>query len=849
MTNRSECVTLKNITSNIRGIMSFYTCVNRYGSQLLFRGYTDNGTRIHKRVKYKPTFYLPSNKASEWKALDETPVEPMKFDSISEAADFMEKYKDVDNFTVHGNNNYVAQFIQEAYPGKIQFNANFIRVGNIDIEVASDDGFPHPEDAAHPIISIAYKDNYNSIYYVWGLGDYDYTKTELKLDGDMIRYVKCASEGELLQKFLVFWQENTPDIITGWNIRLFDIPYMVNRTLKVCGEETTKKYSPWGVYKYRKIGLKGKSLDAYEIYGIQQMDYFDLFQKFGYSYGNQESYALNHIAHVVLGENKLSYEEHGTLHTLYKADHQKFIDYNIRDVQLVDKIDKQTGLMNLALTMAYKGGVNYMDTFGTTAIWDCIIFRYLSDRKIAVPPNRDKHKSSYPGGYVKDPRIGMIEWVTSFDLNSLYPNLIVQYNMSPETIVDDIVYPNGVDHFLENTPEKNGFAIAANGSCYRKDKLGMLPDIIVGLYDERKITKNKMLAVEQENQTNKTAEHEREIIQLNNTQMAVKILLNSLYGALGNAYFRYFDLRMAEGITLSGQLSIRWAEKAMNDAMNKILKTDDDYVVAIDTDSLYVDMAPLVKTVNPSDPVKFLDKACQEKFEPVLAKAYAKLADQMDAYDNRMVMAREAIADRGVWTAKKRYILHVHNNEGVQYAEPKLKMMGLEAVKSSTPQVVRDKFKKAFKIILTGTEADVQKFVADFEEEFKSLPAEEVSFPRGVSEIGKWKDNMTMFKKGCPIHVRGAILFNKKMKELGLDKSMEELKDGAKVKFCYLKQPNPLMQNVISFPQYLPKEMGLDEYIDYDTQFEKTFKEPLSFVTNAIGWNLEKTNTLEGFFS
>lgn len=535
-----------------------------------------------------------------------------------------------------------------------------------------------------------------------------------------------------------------------------------------------------------------------------------------------------------------------------KADdvcYQLGIDYNIRDVQLVDKIDKQTGLMDLALTIAYKGGVNYMDTFGTTAIWDSIIYRYLSDRKIAIPPNESKQKTSYPGGYVKDPRIGMCEWVTSFDLNSLYPSLIVQYNMSPETIVDEFVYPNGVDHFLENVPKPNGHSIAANGSCYRNDKRGVLPDIIIGLYDERRATKNRMLAVEQKNQNSNTAAFEREIIQLNNTQMAVKILLNSLYGALGNAYFRYFDLRIAEGITLSGQLSIRWAEKAMNNAMNSILKTKEDYVIAIDTDSLYLDMNPLVKAVNPPDPVKFLDKACKEKFEPILEESYAELFNQMGAYENRMVMAREAIADRGVWTAKKRYILHVHNNEGVQYAEPKIKIMGLEAVKSSTPQVVRDKFKKAFKLILTGTEADMQEFFTTFKEEFKSLPAEAVSFPRGVSDIEKWKDVSSLYKKGTPIHVRGSILFNHRMKELGLDKNIEEIKNGTKVKFCYLKQPNPLRENVVSFPQYLPREMNLTDYIDYDTQFEKTFQEPLALVTNAIGWNLEKIATLDSFFA
>ena len=221
----------------------------------------------------------------------------------------------------------------------------------------------------------------------------------------------------------------------------------------------------------------------------------------------------------------------------------------------------------------------------------------------------------------------------------------------------------------------------------------------------------------------------------------------------------------------------------------------------------------------------------------------------MNAYENRMVMAREVIADRGVWVAKKRYILNVHNNEGVQYAEPKIKMLGLEAVKSSTPRIVRDKFKKAYEIILRGDETALQRFVADFYEEFVKLPAEAVSFPRGVSDIEKWVDRNAIYKKGTPIHVRGSLLFNKKMKDIGLDRTMEEIKNGSKVKFCYLKTPNPIMENVIAFPQFLPKEFAIEKYIDYDTQFDKAFKEPLKLVTDAMGWQIEKFNTLEGFFT
>lgn len=835
---------------------AFYTSVHRMGGNILFRGYKDNGERIHERVKFKPTMFVPSNKPNtSWVSMDGVPVEPIKLESMSDAKEFTETYKDVNNFKVYGNSNYVAQFIAEQFPGEIKYNIQHIAIGNIDIEVKSDDGFPLPEQAKHEVVSIAYKNSKSHIYHVWGLKNYDASKAYGIPEGCLIRYVKCDNEVDLLIKFITYWENNYPDVITGWNVRLFDIPYLINRVNRVMNEDWVKRFSPWGVVQYRSIAVKGKDLDAYEIYGISQLDYLDLFQKFGYVYGTQESYRLDHIAHVILGERKLSYEEHGSLHGLYENDFQKFIDYNVRDVILVDKIEQQTRLLELALIIAYKGGVNYPDTLGTTAIWDSIIYRYCNERKIAIPPSVGKQRPEYPGGYVKDPMVGKHNWVVSFDLNSLYPMTIVQYNMSPETIVSSapIGMPNDVDFYLKGITlpdeiRKMDVAVAANGSMYRRDKQGILPTIIEGYYAERKATKKKMLGVKQKYEETKSADLQREAAQLDNTQQAIKILLNSLYGALGNQYFRYFDIRIAEGITLSGQLSIRWAEKAMNKAMNKILGTSEvDYVLYMDTDSLYVKMDPLVSQVKPKDPVAFLDKACAEKFEKVLEAAYTELYDQMNGFKNTMAMKREVIADAGIWTAKKRYILNVINSEGVQYAQPKLKIMGIEAVKSSTPQVVRDKFKQAYKIMLSKTEKDLQKFVEDFYDEFKALDPEEVSFPRGVSEIDKWVESGALYKKGVPIHVRGAIVYNYYVKAKNLRE--EPLKNGNKVKFCYLQMPNPVGENVISFPNFLPRELGLHKHIDYNMQFEKTFKEPLKLVSDAINWRLEHINTLEDFFS
>jgi DNA polymerase elongation subunit (family B) len=602
----------------------------------------------------------------------------------------------------------------------------------------------------------------------------------------------------------------------------------------------------------------GRKNFCVDVGGVAILDYMRLYR---WSPGtpNQESFRLDYIAQQELGQQKLDHSEFDTFKDFYTHGWQKFVEYNIVDVELVDRFEDKLKLIELALTMAYDAKVNYQDIFFQVRLWDCIIYNYLRKKNIVIPPKeRSEKDEKYAGAYVKEPIPGKYDWVVSFDLNSLYPHLIMQYNISPETLLEERHPTATVDKILNEdlTFElyKNN-AVCANGAMYRKDEQGFLPELMQKYYDERVIFKKKMIQAKKENEKTPSVALQKEIARCNNIQMAKKISLNSAYGAIGNQYFRYYKLANAEAITLSGQVSIRWIENRMNGYLNKLLSTEEvDYVIASDTDSIYLNLGPLVtkflssKSDDKTAVVSLLDKICQDKLEPFIEQSYQDLANYVQAYEQKMIMKRENIADRGIWTAKKRYILNVHDSEGVRYAEPKLKIMGIEAVKSSTPAPCRQAIKDALKVVMKGTEDEVIDFIENFRKEFKSLPPEDISFPRSVSEVTKYKSNRGIYEKGTPIHCRGALLFNHHVKRLGLEGKYSLIKNGEKIKFCYLRSPNPIHENVMSFIQDFPRELGLEKYVDYDLQFEKSFLDPLKIILDVIGWGVEKTVNLESFF-
>ena len=830
--------------------MKFYTNIQLIGNQFLIRGY-ENGKHITHREEWKPTLFVPSKRKTKYKTLEGDSVEPIQPGFVKDCREFYKKYDEVENFKIYGNDRYVYQYISEKYPeDHIQFDIKKIRLVTIDIEVAAESGFPDVENVAEELLLISLQDYATKKVTTFG------SRPFVNKDPN-VTYILCDDEAHLLRSFLAYWRKNLPEVITGWNSQMYDIPYLAGRINRVLGEKSMKDLSPWGLVSQDEVYISGRKNITYDIGGVTQLDYLDLYKRFTYT--NQESYRLDYIANYELGEKKLDHDEYDTFREFYTKDWDKFVRYNIIDVQLVDKLEDKLKLIELAITMAFDAKVNFIDIHYQVRMWDTIIYNYLKKQNIVIPPKKRTSKSEkYAGAYVKEPKPGKYDWVVSFDLNSLYPHLIMQYNISPETLKDDRHPTATVDRILSEEIDfqlHKDSAVCANGAMYRTDIRGFLPEIMEKIYTERTVYKKKMLAAKQKYEDTKDPKLVKDIATFNNIQMARKIQLNSAYGAIGNEYFRYYKLENAEAITLSGQVSIRWIEDRMNNYLNKILKTkDEDYVIAVDTDSIYLHLGPLVEVIykerekTTEGVVGFLNKICEMEFEKYISSSYETLANYVNAYEQKMFMKRENIADRGIWTAKKRYILNVWDSEGVRYEEPKLKMMGIEAVKSSTPAPCRQMIKDALKIMMNGTEDEVQTFIQKCRKEFKTLPPEEISFPRSASNVEKYKAHATIYAKGTPIHIRGALLYNHYVKQHKLDNKYSLIQNGEKIKFCYLKKPNIIHENIISFIQDFPHETNLAKYIDYDLQFEKAFLEPLKAILNAIGWGVEKTVTLEAFF-
>ena len=831
-------------------MIKFYTNVFREKNLLYVRGRDFYGKRVNEVVKYKPYLFIPSPKPSKYKNLKGEYVDRVDFDSMYEAGEFMKKYKDVSNFSVFGYNKFEYVYIADTFKN-LEFSLDQISTGFIDIEVHSTDGFPDPDTALHMVTCISIKKKNKT--YVLYVGKLDFSD----IADANTHFFSCIDEKDLLAKFLTLWEKLDFDVISGWNIDGFDMKYIYNRICNLFSVDEARRLSPYRKVHKRTTKIMGKDVTFITIKGISILDYLDLYKKF--TQGERDSYTLNNIAYIELNEKKVDYSEYESLADLWIKNPKKYIKYNIHDTELVSRFENKLGFIELAITIAYDAKINFDDSMGSVLLWEVLIMNYLGNKNIVMPSRSSPGSfGKILGAHVKEPLKGLHEWVVSFDLTSLYPHIIMGWNISPETFVKKISNNVNIELMLEKSVpteelKRMNVTMAANNCMYRKDINGFLADLMAHQFDLRSEYKKKMIAAEKAFEKTKDPAYELEAAKYYNYQWAKKIQLNSAYGSVSNVYFAFYDLDNAEAITITGQLIIRWAEKKINAFLNDWFKTSKvDYVIASDTDSLYLNLAKFVK--DPTKPKKEIVDELDEFGKSVITKAFSdifkELTEMMNCSKNALFMKRENIIEKAIWRAKKNYAALVWDSEGVRYSEPELKIVGLESVRSNVPEVCRKKIKEAIEIMFDKGKLKVYDFVDEFWKEYKSLSVQEIARPISVKDLDSYKTGNSdgPYAKGAPHNVKAAILYNKYLIDNQLLNKYPLISNGDKIKFVSLVKHNPIGDDIIGAPDgNFPKELKVEEYVDYEVMFEKTFHSPVKSLLEAAGWEPEMINSLEGF--
>ena len=834
--------------------MKFYTACAIKGNKILVRGYK-SGVRFTDTVPFQPSLFIQSNKSDKTKfnTLNGVPVKQMRFDTLYDCRQFLDQYRELPDTPIYGNTDFITQYLMETYASEIEYDLSRITVAYIDLECETEGGFPDLDSPNEKINLVTIR-----------IRGVDYVLTCKQVDLPSCKVILCASEKELIQNIFDILKKEDVDIITGWNIKLFDIPYIIGRAKLFFEDSDIQSWMPFNILKMRETDIGGKNYKIYEFPGYTILDYMDLYKKF--SGTSQESYALNFIAKAELDAQKMDYSEYGSLREFYTQNFQKFAEYNVQDVALVEQLDNKLRLIDLAVSIAYEAKITYDTVFFATRIWETICCDYLMKKGI-VPPLKHRYAKDdqFVGAYVKEVTPGLYKNVVSFDATSLYPSIIMQWNISPETCTkkdfslsaDDFLRSkrNDIPQFTEEAKSLDS-CLACNGSMFSTKFKGFIPILIERTFNQRKEAKNKMIELEKEYETTKDSNLLPRIAALKIRQSVKKILANSLYGCLGNPAFVYSSPELATAVTVTGQVIIRKAENAMNDYIQSLTKDSSDYVIAVDTDSVYLNLDPIVQKIATktkiNDTTEFINTVCETKIQPEFKKEMELLANSLGCKENKIFFKREAIASAGMFIAKKRYALLVQDLEGVRYVEPKLKIMGLETARSSTPAIVRKKLKDCVKIILTQTPEELRDYVNQFYDEFMQLPISDVAAPRGVKGLNKYGDKTSIYKSGTPIATKAALLYNAYNKKLGLEKKHQQIKENDKIKFVFVKVPNPYGMGgrdaVIGFINSPPPEFELEKYIDRKKQFQKTFEEPLENILQAINWKLNSELTLESFF-
>jgi DNA polymerase elongation subunit (family B) len=831
--------------------MEFYTSVDSRNDQLYVCGYRD-GKKFKEKIAYQPYLFLPTtdlpNQKSPYKTITNEPVERQDFRTISEARQFVGMRQKIKNSKTYGMTDYKFVYLYDQFPGVVEFDFSLLNVISIDIENDSEGGFANIDTADKEINAITLAKKQDGRMRSITFGFYDYA-----LETEDTIYIKCKDEVDLLNKFLRIWRSKAwlPDIITGWNNKFYDIRYIVNRMKRLLPEGEFHKLSPFNWVAEETVRQRdGKEFIGYNIFGVRIIDYYEAYKK--YATGERESYKLDFIAEYELKERKTDYSQYGSLAKLYAQNKELFYTYNIQDTILILRLEEKIHFIEQIVIQAYVCKVNYDNLLKTVKAWDVLIHNYLMDRGIVVPFFEESDDTTtIMGGYVKEPIPGLYENVGSLDFTSLYPSVAMTFNISPDMLqgktnklfsvetLDGVMMPKYTDAL-----EEKNLALTANGCFFRCEREGFFPAIMKHFFAERKRFRLLEADARKEHEADKDDATKRNLyLRYKNIQTAYKLLNNSGYGAMANAWFRWFDNRLAEGITSTGQLASKYVAVHLNIFLNNYFKTENkDYIVYQDTDSAYVAFPKDFKT--PQEIVELMKSTVQ----PEVARICAEFCRKMHAFDNKLEMKLEKVCMQAFFIRKKRYSLSISYDEGIMHETPKLKVTGLESVRSTVPKLTRDAMKSIFQLIFEGKQDEIHLFIADFKKKFYKMGFDEIGAPTSVNNIDLYSDEVNLYRRSTPIQVKGAIFYNRFLRERGLDKTCELIYNHDKVKYCYLHPENPTKQGVICVKADYPKDWGLEKFIDYDHQWEKTFLNPIEAVFGVVQFTSAKEPDLNDMF-
>ena len=824
----------------------------------------ENGKRITLDSTFEPYIYLETNNHPDTTSIFNTKLKKKRFKNQAERSRYL---KDNKVTRVFENLNIQQQFLIDTFwkeNEKPEFTKNDLKVLFIDIETYSPDEFPKPEDPQHPINVITVYDSIRKHFITWGLKPYN-KKNESHT------YIYCKTEKDLLSKFLSYFTSDYPDILSGWNSEFFDVPYIVNRITRILGEDETKRLSPVGYIRpITFTGRFGREQVHWHLEGVSCVDYLDIYRRFCPTL--RESYKLDAIGQTELGESKIDYGD-TNLASLADDNWELFVDYNVQDVNLLVRLESKLQYLQLLRMIAYAGLTTFEGALGSLSVITglCAIRARTRDQRIPTFNKTNTSEEQNAGAYVGEPRKGFQEHIVSFDANSLYPNVMITLNLSPETKVGSIIdktdkdvtikHVNGQTFTLSHKSfvdfiQKEEIAISKAKVLFTQKEKGIIPITVDHFYKKRVEIKKKLNALKRkivniEKTAPEYAKLKQEIDNLNITQHTIKILINTIYGYFGNKHSPLGDDELAESITLTGQAVIKESNRLLENYIKERAKlTDQDIledtpIIYNDTDSSYISIKHIVKNTG----LKMLDskgKINQEYYKQVqdiedyLNENIIKWGQQaLGSKDCRFVFKREAIADSGLFLQKKRYVLHVLDEEGIPC--DKFKYTGVEVVRTTMPAPIKPYVKKIIEtMLLTRDLTTTNKIFNETYDIFKKLPIEDIAFVMGVKGYEKYAAQCDAFKtaKHMPIHVKAAYFYNILLDRFNTGKKYEKISSGDKVRYFYARQPNKFGITTIGYKYDFPKEFANTFELDYELMFEKIIFSVIERFYEAVNWKL-----------